>query len=93
MNIEQERLLLERIHHDRQQFGILFDEYYSSIFGYAFRRTAEYDASRDIATETFLKAFLNIENFRWKGIPLSAWLYRIAANEINQYFRKKKYQP
>lgn len=30
--------------------------------------------------------------FQWRNIPFSAWLYRIAINEINYYFRKNKYK-
>src|SRR5258707_12587942 len=90
---EEEKKLLENIHTDKNQFGILFDHYYQSIFGYAFRRVADYDLARDISAETFLKAFLKINSFEWKGIPLSSWLYRIATNEVNQYFRKQKYKP
>ncbi|MDB5011320.1 MAG: sigma-70 family polymerase sigma factor, partial [Mucilaginibacter sp.] len=57
------------------------------------RRTGDYDLSKDIAAETFLKAFLKINNFQWRGISLSAWLYRIATNELNQYYRSSKYKP
>ena len=92
MTLGQERELLERIRSDRQEFGTLFDHYYKPIFGYLYRRTGAYDLSKDMAAETFLKAFLNIDQFVWKGVPLSSWLYRIATNEANQFFRKKKYR-
>ena len=49
--------------------------------------------ARDIASEVFLKGFLNIKSFEYKGIPVLFWLYRIANNEIQQYYRKKKYLP
>ena len=90
---EAEKELLEKIQADPMQFGALFDYYYQPIFGYVFRRVADYDLARDIAAETFLKAFLKIQSFQWKGISISSWLYRIATNEVNQFFRKKKYSP
>ncbi len=90
---EEEKELLEKIQADQSQFGILFDHYYQPIFGYVFRRIADYDLARDISAETFLKAFLKIKSFQWKGISLSSWLYRIANNETNKYFRKLKYKP
>ena len=31
--------------------------------------------------------------FKWRNISISSWLYRIATNEINNYFRRKKYKP
>src|SRR5579859_997995 len=90
---EADKELLERIHADPKQFGVLFDHFYQPIFGYVYRRVVDYDLARDIAAETFLKAFLKIHSFQWKGISISSWLYRIATNELNQFFRKKKYSP
>jgi RNA polymerase sigma-70 factor (ECF subfamily) len=90
---EAEQELLQEIKDDPKQFGVLFDYYYQGIFGYVFRRVTDYDLARDIAAETFLKAFLKIKSFQWKGISISSWLYRIATNEVNQFFRKKKYKP
>ncbi|SRR5258706_5600476 len=90
---EAEQELLKKIHVDPKQFGVLFDHYYQPIFGYVFRRVADYDLARDVTAETFLKAFLKINSFQWKGISISSWLYRIATNEVNQFFRKKKYNP
>ena len=88
-----ELLLLEEIKKNPARFADVFDKYYQGIFGYIFRRIGDYDISKDIASETFLKAFLNINSFSWKGISISFWLYRIANNEIMQFFRKRKYAP
>lgn len=93
MNTEQERDLIEQCHKDPAAFGQVFDNWYPAIFAYVFRRTADYDLSKDIAAETFLKAFLKINSFQWRGISISAWLYRIATNELNQYYRSNKYKP
>lgn len=74
-------------------FGQLYDAHYPRIFGYIYRITGDYTLAGDICGETFLKAFVRIGSFRWKGISISAWFFRIAINELNQYFRKKRYQP
>jgi RNA polymerase sigma-70 factor, ECF subfamily len=89
----EEQQLLEKIRNDPKEFSVLFDLYYSRIFGYALRRTLNYDLSKDITAETFFKAFLKIKEFRWRGISISSWLYKIATNEINYYYRKQKYLP
>ena len=93
MHISEERKLLEEIKKEPSKFSVIFDEYYAAIFGYIFRRVGDYNVARDIASESFLKAFLNIASYKWRGIPVSSWLYRIASNECLLYFRKKKYQP
>lgn len=93
MTTDEERLLLVEIKRDSGNFGILFDKYYKPIFNYILRRVADYDIARDIASETFIKAFLNINAFIWKKISISSWLYRIATNEINLYYRKSRNYP
>jgi len=93
IEIGEEKLLLEKIRNDPKEFGILFDQYYNKIFGYVLRRTMNYDLAGDITAETFLKAFLKINSFKWQGISISSWLFRIATNEINYYYRKQKYSP
>jgi RNA polymerase sigma-70 factor (ECF subfamily) len=93
MTLDEERQLLQKIKEDPKYFGILFDEYYKPIFNYIFRRVADYDISRDIAAETFLKAFLKVQSFVWKEISISSWIFRIATNEINYFYRRKKNKP
>jgi RNA polymerase sigma-70 factor (ECF subfamily) len=90
MQSENEKELLKQIKKDPQAFALLYDEHYHSIFSYVFRRLANYDVARDVVAETFLKAFQKIGHFKWKNIPVSAWLYRIATNEINLHFRRLK---
>lgn len=89
----EEKHLLEKIKKDPKEFGVLFDQYYNRIFGYVLRRTLNYDLAGDVTAETFLKAFLKINSFKWRGISISSWLFRIATNEINYYYRKQKYSP
>lgn len=88
-----EELLLNKIEEDPQKFGEIYEAFYKKIFGYAFRRTLNYDAAKDIAAETFLKAFTNIGKFKWRNISILFWLYRIATNELNKYSNSRKYMP
>lgn len=89
----EEEYLIGLIKIDASEFGVLFDRHYTAIFNYVFHRLADYELSRDIASEVFLKAFINIHSFKYKGVPVLFWLYRIANNEIQQYYRRKKYSP
>lgn len=90
MNEEQ---LLNEVENDPQKFGEIYEAFYKKIFGYAFRRTMNYDAAKDIAAETFLKAYTGIGKFRWRNISVLYWLYSIATNELNKYFNSRKYMP
>ncbi|MCI0453352.1 MAG: RNA polymerase sigma factor [Candidatus Latescibacteria bacterium] len=88
-----EEALLRDIKRDPHKFGELYEAFYKEIFGYALRRTGQYEAARDIAAETFLKAYAGIGNFRWRNTSLLYWLYAIATNEINRYYRSRTYTP
>src|SRR5664279_1476063 len=82
--------LINRIRKNPESFSELFKLYYRPIFGYVLRRTGNFDDTADIAAETFLKAFQHIHKFRYTGIAVKVWLYRIATNEINMYFRHRQ---
>lgn len=88
MTLDEEKQLLEKIKKNPEYFGKIFDAYYKPIFNYIFHRVADYDISRDIAADTFLKAYLKINAFTWKDVSIITWLYRIATNEINYFYRK-----
>ena len=90
MNLTEEKQLLTKIKENPKHFGALFDAHYKPIFNYIFRRVGDYDISRDIAADTFLKAYLKVQSFVWKDISVLTWLYRIATNEVNLYFRQKQ---
>ncbi len=89
-DIERDRKLVEQAKNDPEAFGVIFDLYYKKILGYALKRVGEAQAAEDITAETFIKALRGLWRYRWQGIPFSAWLYRIAGNEINMYLRKQK---
>ena len=78
------------IKNGRDTFPELFKLYYKPIFGYIFRRTGNFDDTADIAADTFLKAFRHFDKFVYKGVPIKAWLYRIATNETNLYYRYRQ---
>jgi RNA polymerase sigma-70 factor, ECF subfamily len=93
MTLEQEKELVQQAKSSNESFAKLYDRYYSKIMGYVFRRTLDLNLAKDITSETFLKAYSNIERFQWKGISFSSWIFKIATNEMNMLDRKKKYKP
>jgi RNA polymerase sigma-70 factor (ECF subfamily) len=91
--LQSERYFIAKAANDPKIFGQLYDLYYPKIFGYILRITGDYNTACDITSETFLKAWIKIGSFKWRGISISSWFFKIATNELNQYFRKKKYIP
>ena len=91
MNLKEEKELVKRAQKDPEVFAKLYDEYYPKIFGYILRRVANLEIAQDITSETFFKVLKKLWQFRWQNISFSAWLYRIANNEIANYYRKNRY--
>src|SRR5258708_6240224 len=92
MDQSDEKQLVEKAKCDAQAFGKLFDLYYPKIFGFTLRRIGNVDAAKDITSAVFVKVLHNIRAFRWKS-SFSSWIYRIATNEVNDFFRKKQKSP
>ena len=83
--IVNEEKLLKEIESDPQRFGEVYEAFYKTIFGYVFRRTTDFHAAKDIAAETFLKAYTGIGKFKWRNISILHWLYRIATNDLRRW--------
>lgn len=92
MNLKEEKKLIQEAKRNPEVFGRLYDQHYPKIFGYVLKRTVNLEVAQDITSEIFFKALKNLWQFRWRNIPFSAWLFRIANNEISNYFRKNKYK-
>ena len=90
MDLAAEHLLIKEAQTHPEHFGRIFDEFYPRILKYCVKRTGDMVVSEDITSEVFIKAFKNIQKFQWRNITFSAWLYRIALNEISSHFRKKQ---
>ncbi|XOB42241.1 MAG: RNA polymerase sigma factor [Candidatus Nealsonbacteria bacterium] len=92
MNLKEEKQLVKKAQKDSEAFAELYNEHYSKIFSYALKRTANLEIAQDVTSETFFKALKKLWQFRWRNISFLSWLYKIANNEIANYFRKNKYK-
>ncbi len=71
-------------------FHYIYEKYYDRIFVFVNRRVDELNVTSEITSNVFYNCLKNIHKYQFKGVPFSAWLYRIAVNEMNMYFRKEK---
>jgi RNA polymerase sigma-70 factor (ECF subfamily) len=78
---------------DSKNFRFLYEANYEAIFRFLYRKTNDEELAADLTAQTFVKALTNIQKFEYKGVPFSAWLYRIASNEFLKYCRKEKRMP
>ncbi len=84
---EQERLLVERARTDPAAFSTLYRMYVDRIYNYTYQRTGSHADAEDLTARTFLKALVHLKTFVFRGVPFSAWLYRIAHNAVVNWYR------
>ena len=74
---------------DTESLAALYEQFYDRIFRYLSFKTGNVIDAEDLCEEVFLRMLESISAFKWKGVPFSSWLFRIAHNLIVDYFRKK----
>ena len=73
---------------DRQAFGILVERYQRRVVGVALAVVHNPDDALELAQETFVRAFENLNGFESRS-SFSTWLYRIAANLAIDFRRRE----
>jgi len=74
---------------DRAAFGELYSRYVNKIYNYVFYRTGNHQDAEDLTSRVFFKALAHIERYSDRGVPFSAWLYRIAHNQVANWHRDR----
>ena len=91
--MDQEREKVIRAKTDLKEFDYLYRKYFPKINNFVFHRV-NYESDRhEIVSNVFFKAMNKLSLFRYldsKKSSFSSWLYRIAVNEINQFYRNRK---
>ena len=72
---------------DPEAFSYLYEKNVTRIYNYIFYRIGSATDAEDLTSRVFYRAFGHINNYVEKGVPFSAWLYRIAHNLIANWHR------
>jgi len=86
----RERKEIEAAKKDPENFRVLYKRYHEQIFRYVYQRVSDVDDAKDVVSQVFLKAMMNLHKFEYRGFPFSAWLYRIAMSETANIFNRNK---
>ena len=90
---DEENLVRRAKEKDQKAFTELYEAYFDKIYRYIAIKIGDKMEAEDMTQQVFLKALESISSFKWKGVPFSAWLYRIAHNQVVDYYRKQKKRP
>lgn len=72
---------------DPQAFGVLYERYVRRIYTYIFYRTGNIQDAEDLTARVFQRAGQHLSRYTDRGLPFSAWLYRIAHNAVANWRR------
>ena len=81
--------LIQRAKTDKDAFGQLYERYAGKIYNYVYYRTGNVADAEDLTARVFMRAMKHIVNYDDRGVPFSAWLYRIAHNLVANWHRDR----
>ncbi len=81
--------LIKRARTDKEAFGQLYERYADKIYNYVYYRTGNIADAEDLTARVFIRAMKHIGKYDDRGVPFSAWLYRIAHNLVANWHRDR----
>jgi len=89
LEYHEEDVLMRASQGDKDAFGELYARYAERIFNYVYYRTGNQHDAEDLTARVFQRAMNHIRNYTDRGVPFSAWLYRIAHNLVANWHRDR----
>ncbi len=83
-------LIQRAVSGDPDAFATLYDAYLEQIYRFIFFRVGDEQTAEDLTSQVFLKAWDNLSSYQMRGLPFSAWLFRIARNSVIDFYRTFK---
>jgi len=87
----QEREMIQRAQRlDKRALAWLYECYYPRVYSYVLLQLGDAQQAEDIASETMLKVLEALPRYRFRGVPFSAWVFRIARNCLIDHHRRRR---
>ncbi len=74
-------------------FRDLYEQYVDRIYSYIYHRVGNVRDTEDLTSRTFFRAYAHFAEYEDRGLPISAWLYRIAHNLVANHHRDRSRRP
>lgn len=84
-----EQSLVELARRDPAAFADLYRRYLPRVYAFAYRRTGSPAAAEDVTSAAFERALRSLNSFAWRAGGFGPWLFRIAANELVDHYRRE----
>src|SRR5512143_3720480 len=87
---DDEQVIKQVKNGDAEAYGILYEQYAEVIFRYVYSHLEGRLDAEDLTEEMFLRAWRALPQYDERGLPFSAFLFRIARNSLIDYYRQHK---
>ena len=84
---EPDEILIRRAQADPRACEPLYERYVGQIYAYIYYRVGNAQDAEDVTARTFYQAMTHLQRYTSRGIPFSAWLFRIAHNLVANWHR------
>jgi RNA polymerase sigma-70 factor, ECF subfamily len=88
-SLDDEPALVAQARQDPASFGILYERYVERVYAYIYHRVGNMQDTEDLTARTFYRALDKLETYEDRGLPFSAWLFRIAHNLVANWHRDR----
>jgi RNA polymerase sigma-70 factor, ECF subfamily len=75
---------------DKIWFEKIYYYFMPKIYNYFYYKTIDKQISEDLSSEVFFKVYNNLETKNLNSKSFKFWIYKIAKNQLVDYFRKTK---
>jgi len=90
MNDIDKYLINYRKSSDKMWFEKIYYHYLLKIYNFFYFKTMDEQISEDLTSEVFLKIYKNLQDKEFNNKSFNVWIYKIASNQLIDYFRKTK---
>src|SRR5512138_891545 len=87
---DDEQLIKQVKNGDAEAFGVLYEQYAEVIFRYVYSHLESRLDAEDLTEEIFVRAWRALPKYDDRGLPFSAFLFRVARNSLIDYYRQRK---
>ena len=93
-SVQDEQAIVRRTQQgDKEASADLYERYFGKVYRYLTLKTGSRADAEDMTQQVFVKAYRSIRSYKWKGVPFSSWLFRIAHNLMVDFFRRQAKRP
>ena len=90
---DEEALVRRARQGDKEAFAQLYEGHFDRIYRYVALKIRDRTEVEDMTQQVFIRAYESISSYKMQGYPFSAWLFRIAHNQIVDHIRRETKKP